>query len=149
MAYSEIHLIFFSIGAALLGMTLWSMNTLRLALASRDWPFVEGVLIMVDPGERYDKDGTDISRPRLRYRYTVGRKTYEGSRLWYRSGPFSDNPTPDLASGVCVGDTVDVYYDPNQPSRAVLQPDYLTDDFVSVAVSAIVFVAYLAWRLSA
>jgi hypothetical protein len=141
--------VFFLIGLGLLGMTIWGIYMLRMALLSRDWSVTEGLVLDAHMEERRDDEHGDTFYPVVRYSYQVGRKTYESSRLWYRTDSFGDySEALRGIRDVRKGRPVDVYYDPSAPSRSVLIPGFEPSNVASVAICAIAFAIFLVWRLS-
>jgi hypothetical protein len=105
------------------GLGAW-WHRVQRAAAVADWPQVAGEVrsaeIIVIP----DSDGPDRFEPRIRYRYRAAGGWHEGDRL--RVGArtdFAERIEAQLAlQGYRPGERVTVYYDPDRPSRSVLEP---------------------------
>ncbi len=124
-------------GFGVLGVVA-SLEHVPAALASPLWPTVTGEIIEVDA--RRQSRTTNFG---VRYRYTIDGRAYEGDRIWYsRVGRQSAST---LNERYDEGDAVEVYYDPDDPARAILQPGATTWSIVrdSFAVG-LVLVAGLA-----
>jgi hypothetical protein len=109
---------------AVAGVALvWSeVQNLRFGLASRSWPSVKGEVIErgVDPGAAMIRADSSL---RLVYRYSVRGAEYRSLRIDYvgRYGGDSTKVSPGLLR-YAMGHTVAVFYDPHDPTRAVLEP---------------------------
>jgi hypothetical protein len=104
--------------------TFAGLRMLRLAWASTRWPTAPGIVLEAWVQEIYDHEWNRVNRPRIRYRYTVGAKQYEGDRLdFYGALPTELPPPGKLVLRGLVEDAVcRVSYDPKHPSRSCLFP---------------------------
>ena len=82
------------IGVVLL---VFGVYTRVQSLRSRSWPTVTGVITESRVDSTRDRDGQWSHTARIRYRYTVGGKTYNGDTISYAKGLF------DGASVGCFG----------------------------------------------
>jgi hypothetical protein len=144
----ESKLVYLSIGIVLLALAVRGIYILAMALASLNWTRIEG-LVLDAHMEEYDfRENDDNSFPKVRYSYIVASKTYESTRVWYRTDPFFDYSQSLLAiRDVHVRKQVYVYYDPSKPSRSVLIPGFEVNNVASVIISTIAFVAFIGWRI--
>ncbi|MCC6792129.1 MAG: DUF3592 domain-containing protein [Thermomicrobiales bacterium] len=107
------------IGLAGLALT-YSIDAKTLAVDSRSWPTASGVVTasrVVDDSYR-----TNDFEPYVTYSYAVAGKPYVGDVV--RSGGFdyrSQRSAEAKLADYPVGSTVAVRYDPDDPSRAVLE----------------------------
>jgi len=119
--------IFFAIG----------LSAILTASASKGWPSVDGVIVSSEvqsdwssapAGTPQHRSGTQrVYRADVRYAYTVDGQEYEGDRVEF--GGFSSSNAKRayrIVGTYRKGQTVAVYYDPNDPSRAVLEPGKTT-----------------------
>jgi hypothetical protein len=100
---------------------------LRTAKASAGWPAVKGKIVLagVETSSSTDEDGSTSRRysPRVEYAYTVSGRKYTshqaavGSRRTYGS-----RSAAEAKLAYRSGQQVDVYYNPQKPSQAVLEP---------------------------
>lgn len=103
--------------ALLVAVALWAVR--RKIRAAQDWPATRGVVLtseVVDPG------GESGWRARVVYRYEVGGRVYENSRIAVavEHGNQSLHAQERLAARFPAGAEVPVYYDPRNPSDAAL-----------------------------
>ncbi|HTK55556.1 MAG TPA: DUF3592 domain-containing protein [Gemmatimonadales bacterium] len=123
-----------TLGLLAFGGTLTVSTGIKIwrGLRSQRWERVPGHItssqVLSDlPGSstRYTTKG-----PMVRYGYRVGGQIFEGSRISFaRSVAVGGTPfepifgqAPDLLAGLRTGDECEVWYDPADPSRAVLRP---------------------------
>lgn len=109
--------LFLLVGLAVLGMAgraWWKSNLVEA------WPTTSGTLLARELAEDSDSDGTTY-RVKVRYAYTVAGRRYESDRLAFgymgTSGQASHQAIYDKLSS---GNTVQVRYDPADPSQAAL-----------------------------
>jgi len=119
-------------------LVLWGFTDFRASLATKDWPSVTGE-VLSSSVERVGRPGSKTRAPRVTYAYTVDGVRYEGDRLSFRSYSsrrVSNNRAGVIASRYDEGAPVEVHYDPDRPSEAVLIPE--TDSFgLGVAILAL------------
>lgn len=105
------------------GAVVWNeLQNLRFGMASRGWPSTTGQVVErgVDPGAEAIRADSSL---RLVYRYTVRGADYDSLRIDY-IGRYGGDSTK-VGSGLLhytLGQPVSVYYDPQDPARAVLEP---------------------------
>ena len=88
----------------------------RRAGESRSWPAVSGT---VESTQLLTIEGN--TTPLIFYRYAVGGREYRANRLQFGSSShFFLTDAYHQLRGLEAGDPVTVYYDPGEPSRAVL-----------------------------
>jgi Protein of unknown function (DUF3592) len=93
----------------------------RLAIASKTWPTVPGTVMTADVARSTSRTG-DVFDPHVTYAYVVDGESYFGQIV--RSGGFDygDRARAEAKLAVYpVGAVVAVRYDPNRPSRSVLE----------------------------
>lgn len=125
---------------------LWGLYRARSrAAAARNWPIVPGTVIAsaVERPAPHEADDTDCT-PAVRFRYRVANRDFEGTRV-RDGGPSATSLL--LAEQVVAkyppGSQVDVAYDPNDPSVAVLEPAD-KGHTVTLIVFAVLFAAISA-----
>lgn len=126
-------------GALLLGalLSLWGVQEVRHGFASKNWPATGGQIHSVERG--YRQDPRDEYYEEALYTYTVKGRPYRGDRI--RFGPatsllegfFSARKT-ERSVTYPKGAKVKVYYKPDDPSVAVLQPGARGETFMGLLV---------------
>lgn len=129
------------VGLALVALALWLRARSR---ASRRWPSVPGQVIE----SRIEDTHLEMTRPVLRYRYMVGERAYVGFRAAFSGHGVSRAAMERWIQPYPVGHTVRVYYDPEHPASAVLDPGARSDWVYWLAFGAgfIALAAFLAGR---
>ncbi len=118
----------FAVGFALCalasGLILVGRLSIRRAAESEAWPAVEGVVIESTVAAR--REGRQLYRPMVRYRYEVGGERYEGSRIqWAASAGYRKyTRARRVLDGYRSGHAIKVHYDPKRPGVAVLKPGH-------------------------
>lgn len=136
------------------------MRGRRLASASARWPAVAGIIATSDVIEEQIEDTSrdDKSNIRmiqryqvdLRYAYQVGKRDFVGTMgNWGWTGIYGRRELAEKAAGQYrQGQPVTVYYDPEQPGNAVLEPGNQQGSLaplVFAAICAVVGGAFLAF----
>ena len=95
--------------------TAWSM---------RDWRRTQGRVVTAEMrrGKTKNSDGCLLYDPVLRYSYTVGERTFEGSRFTHQAVRNAASLTTQFITRLTQGAEVPVYYHPHNPAEAVVQP---------------------------
>lgn len=115
-------------GACLLLAAGFFSNFLRLrgsARAAKGWRRVEGEIIAsgVDLPPTHTSDDATDARAVIRYRYRVGGAVHEGDRIGFGGAtPTTRMMAAKHAAHYPIGAKVDVYVDPRNAARAVLEP---------------------------
>lgn len=135
-------------------------RTRRLASASARWPTVPGTIttssVIEEEIEDTSNDDKSIIRKihryqvDLRYAYQVGKRDFVGTaRNWGWTGVYGLRELAEKATGQYrQGQPVTVYYDPEQPGNAVLEPASLQGSMaplIFAAISAIAGAALLTF----
>lgn len=89
--------------------------------------------------------------PDTKYEYFVDSKHYVGSAFWYGAVPtlHSEQEVLDTVKTVGdVGDTITVYYHPENPEESVLIKDQITSNYlISLMISLAMYAGvYALWR---
>ncbi len=106
-----------------LGVSIWGFKLLRRAQATRSWPTTSGIVNSSQVGEWQDSDGDDLYGAMVEYGYTVGDASHRAHQICLGQSQSSIRATHEkLVARYPVGESVTVYYDPECPSEAVLEP---------------------------
>jgi hypothetical protein len=128
-----------SVILGLVGLWVLGLGLRRMAQASRSrrWPTAQGTLLSSTvaqrsaPPLRRDEDDEDappappqtLYRPQVEYRYSVGPQAFTGTSLALEELEVSsEEHARKHAARYVPGSPVTVYYDPQNPGRAVLEP---------------------------
>jgi hypothetical protein len=138
--------------AALFGVAAF-VRTRRLASASAGWPTVPGTITTSDVIEEtiMDQSSNDKAIIRkihryqvdLRYAYEVGKRDFVGTAVnWGWTGIYGLRELAETAaSQYRQGQPVTVYYDPEQPRNAVLEPENRQGSMAPLVFAAISAIA--------
>lgn len=110
-----------------IGMLCWGTTTIVRATQSESWSSTQGTVLFaeVEKQTRYRRNSKGVRTtrtvyvPRIRYRYTVDGQEYTGSTIGHDTSEVRDA----IETGQYVpGAPITVYYNPEDPSEAVLAP---------------------------
>ncbi len=149
-----ISLLFFLI---LAGVFIWqsyrllnrSMPGLRDAQASRSWPSVQGTVTIVSSRAEWvnvKRRNLSYFRPWVQSTYTVNGQALVCERFAFNDHLISISTKKDAEDRIKayqVGQTVQVYYDPNDPQKSVLEPGNISPSMSSLIGAVIFFVLAL------
>lgn len=126
----------FAAGAiGFLVMSIWFIQELAMALASRTWRPVEGAIVRMESSTNSGRGGRLFPV----YQYKVADTEYTGSRLAYGfPGAGFGNGFEEQTKGFYSTGPVKVYHHPESPSKSVLW---------NHGPSAIVWIGTFAWPL--
>lgn len=118
-------------------LVIWTTDDIRRSGQIASWPVATGYIVEVaiEEGRTY--------RPECVYRYAVNNVEYTGNSHLGAPGFGGKRKRYDVASSLIEqfkpGDSVDVFYDPEQPSESTLSPAVSWDVYVKLATGALVF----------
>ena len=127
-------------GAALVGLSIW----LRIrSHQAHEWPTVKGHVIEC----RVDDTNLEMMKPVLRYCYEVDGQRFVGFRVSFSGYGVSKGAIKQLIKPYPLNAVVKVYYNPRDPSSAVLNNSAKSDwlYWLLFGVSFLSLAAYLAW----
>ena len=102
------------------GVTIFGVTWIRSAFGSPNWPTVQGEITKSYLLEQ-EEEGTYFAR--VEYRYVVDDYLYEGNRVNFGGdGGTNREAFAAIVARYEVGAPVAVYYDPDDPNSAVLDP---------------------------
>ena len=156
-----------SLWCFLMGLVMFlSARSLYRASTSKDWPTTGGTVTKAFLDVRSNSGRAITYTPIVRYQYTVDGKTYTSGRITYYSQSFVRSPlwalftsvprkAEEIISRYPEGQSVVVYYVPDDPASAVpspgimaggwFQPGFLM--FVMICLVALVIVRVIdEWR---
>lgn len=116
-----------------IGLIIWGAQILKNASVSSDWPGVQGEIIGSSVREEQDEDGTtyyaDVS-----YVYVAADRRYTADTVNFGQYGGSRNHAAGIVRQYPVGKTVMVYYDPEEPETAVLEPGVTWSSYLVLAI---------------
>ena len=135
-----------SLAALVLGvaMTLWGIQTLRYAVASKHWPMAGGEISSWRVGQGPDAVSRDYAyHDEARYTYSVNGQQYTGWRVRFGVAtgikPFgSKSQQLEVVYRYPPGTKIKVYYNPADPSVAALQPGADWESTLGLAVGLVI-----------
>ncbi|MDX1616841.1 MAG: DUF3592 domain-containing protein [Candidatus Promineifilaceae bacterium] len=131
----------------IIGIIVYHIKRSQKANDSLRWPSTSGRIVSAGtkavPAGGSRNYGAMVRVPDIRYKYSVDGVEYSGEQLSYGAGTGS---TESVLARYQPESTVKVYYDPADPSEAVLVPGPGTSNYLAIVWTvfmAIVFV--IAW----
>lgn len=121
-----------------IGLLIYSAVTLRDAFAAQDWPTVTGTVTASNITESTDDEGDTTYAAKIRYAYTVGQQEYSATRV-----SMGDISTSDYDYIEAIyqryphGKVITVYYDPDRPDRALLEPGFSPGMWLPIGIGAL------------
>ncbi len=123
--------------AAGLGISVFGWIVLQNARVSAGWPTVQGQIVESTVRESTDEDGTSYFAD-VRFRYVVDDQPYTADTVNFGQYGSSDpNHAQEIVSKYEYGGSVLVYYDPEKPQTAVLQPGTTWSSFFILGFGSI------------
>jgi hypothetical protein len=122
--------------AAAIFFILWGGYEIMAGYASKNWPLAEGKVTSsyVQKQVRSIKDSSKKPTyyPKVRYQYLVGGNRYTSDRISFSGGEGGEKKSEAEAvvDRYPSGQKVIVYYDPNDPQRAVLERGLIWKTFM-------------------
>lgn len=134
-------LIFVLIGGS---VVFWGVNTFFKANQSEAWPFVDGIIVESEMEYHRSNEGSGTYHARILYDYTVGGVLYSGDQVAYGDYGSSDSShARSIVNRYPKGQSVLVYYDPNQPEESVLERGIQAQIFFLPAFGLVFLIAGL------
>ena len=117
------------------------------AWAMRRWPRTCGRIITAEMrrGRKKSPDGSLLYDPVLRYSYTVGHLTFESSSFTHRTVSNAAHLATQFITRLQKNAEVPVYYHPQNPAEAVVQP--MSWHGAAMGICACAFLLLLAFGL--
>lgn len=124
------------LGLALL-LTWGVYRQFSTAQNSKNWPFVTGQVTEFEIRNR-PADNSLIAR--IRYTYTVEGSSYTGTRFTLDNGETGIRQVARRLDAYPQGHTITVYYNPDNPSQAVLEPGVSVNSLMITSMAYLFFV---------
>ena len=142
-------LIFFALALVGSPVAYWGYTIVLKARASASWPSVKGVITSSRVATRRSrhKDSRGYTRtrttyfPSISYKYTVGGKNFSGTKRAFGESSSSNRAwAAGVVSHYYPGSEVEVYYNPDDPADAVLEPGVTMSSYAVLIIGGL-FVA--------
>ena len=140
-----LHAVFWVFGGASVLFILYLLYCINYGNASRKWTSIEGEIVKLNLRVMCEGSSAQAYIPVLKYSYKVGNKCFSGTRLSYQLNVFGNiKSANERLTKLQSMHPVLVYYDPNQPTRSVLETGYSVDSYfyISMLIGYLVFLQY-------
>jgi hypothetical protein len=146
--------LFLGILAFGVALTAWGVHVAREAINSRSWPTVEGTVIVSETrhvSASQSPDRRSSYEPEVAVEYEVDGQTLICDRITFTTISFDRAIlVHELLGSYPVGKKVDVYYNPDDPARSVLDQRLRFTAFLLPAVGALLTIGTIgagAWSI--
>ena len=114
---------------------------LNKAKASEQWPQTQGEVLESELHESQDDNSTTYAAHVI-YRYSLDGGEFESDRIWFGGDYSTSNRSAmfEIVKKYSVGQTITVYYSPDDPAEAVLMPGAYISSYL-LFVIGMVFLA--------
>jgi hypothetical protein len=139
-------LIAWSLLVLLVAVMAWAGRRFFTALQMRNWPKVKALVTAAElrRGQKKGFEGCRLYDPLLRYQYSVAGQSYEGARYTHPAVSNAEVLTAQFITQLGnPGAEIDVYYHPQNPAEAVVQPLPWQGAAVVMAVAALLLSCWL------
>jgi hypothetical protein len=127
-------LIFGLVGA---GLSYWGWTILQDARASATWPTAAGVVTSSEVDHSTDAEGGDSYSPEVDYQYQVDGQTITNNQIKFGENSYSSRrKAEEIAANYPLGQQVTVYYEPERPTNAVLEPGVSAGSYIVITIGA-------------
>ncbi len=85
-----------------------------------------------------NSDGGDTYSPEVTYQYRIQDSVYENTTIKFGENAYSSRRKADgIAANYPIGKNVTVYYDPEKPERAVLEPGVSAGSYIVIGIGVL------------
>ena len=127
---SEMTIFLCALGLVLVGFSAWIRYMQQKASS---WPFVNGQIVESELRHTIDETSAHIA-----YEYSVTGRRHKSSQVSYSGMSKASSEREALISRYPVGAEVTVYYDPTNPSQAVLENKQSNTWHIPLAIGLVV-----------
>ena len=126
-----------------IGVLYSGVSSIKEANESRNWPIITGLVISSQAHSQKQQSDVDevIYLAKIKYSYKVKETIYNNDTVSFSQYRTSNrNYVQDELKKYPVGAKVDVYYNPNNPQIAVLEPRWGLINVVSLVIGFIILI---------
>ena len=127
-----------------IGVSILGVQTTQKSIASDNWPQTQGTIITsdIETHKTHTKHGYSYTYgPEIVYTYSVNGQSYTANKVSYSTGSSSDvSYAQKIVNTYPVGTQIPVFYNPENPTEAVLEPGSNTMTYFPI-IFGIVFIA--------
>jgi hypothetical protein len=124
---------------------MWDIGKLRQARAARNWPTAEGTVVLSTIDDRQKE-----STPHVVYTYTVADTEYTSNQISFDifDKPGGEGRIESIIARYPEGTEVTVYYDPGNPSTAILEPEVYSPFFMPLIFGVLFLLGgiFVIWK---
>lgn len=106
-------------GVIFLAILYAMVSTYKKSAAAKQWPFTMGI-VLSSAVEKHRYRRRDVNHAIVRYSYRVGERTYQNAKVSL-GPPASGREAKKVVARYPVGAQVMVFYNPQDPTEAVLE----------------------------
>jgi hypothetical protein len=111
---------------------------LQDARASATWPTAAGVVTSSEVDHSTDAEGGDSYSPEVDYQYQVDGQTITNNQIKFGENSYSSRrKAEEIAANYPLGQQVTVYYEPERPTNAVLEPGVSAGSYIVISIGAL------------
>jgi hypothetical protein len=116
------------------GISIWGVSIVRNGAASENWPSTAGEIVEAYVRDSTDEDGTTY-HAEVTFRYTVNDQWYAGDTVNFGEYGSSDySHAQEIVDRYSSGQRVTVYYKPDSPGTAVLEPGLTWSSYLVLGI---------------
>ena len=133
------------------GLLWWGVTTARNASVSRNWPAVPGTITVSQVTISTDEDGTTYYAD-VQFKYVVNDRWHTAATVNFGEyGSGSRSHADKIVARYPPGSPVTVYYNPDEPNTAVLEPGVTWGSYFNIFMALLFFIIpaiilISAWR---
>jgi hypothetical protein len=123
------------------GLSFWGWTILQDARASESWPTAAGLISSSSVDHSTDAEGGDSYSPEITYQYQVDGQNLANNQIKFGENSYgSRRKAEEIAANYSIGKQVTVYYEPERPTNAVLEPGVTAGRYLVLGIG-LLFVA--------
>ena len=124
-----------------IGFAIWGAMVLMEARSAANWPTTEGTILISKFDRNFNTSSSGKGKwyyeIKIKYSYTVDSLEYESDRVDFKSATYqykSEVIPSTIARRYPVGKQVNVYYNPENPGKAVLETEITFMTYIGLLI---------------